>query len=106
MAKARGRSVDAGLGDGSVVVRLAPTPAVSSAEARVLIALIRVHRAHGRATTREVALAAGRSISTTYTTLQRLRAEDLCTWDEGPGGAIDGSLRPLVEAVPFGVKRR
>lgn len=64
-------------------------------QALVLVALVRVHRARGRATVRDVAHYAGRSVMATHGHLVDLRALGLVAWEENTAG----TLRPLVAEV-------
>lgn len=70
---------------------------VNPASTRVLLALVRVHARTGRATVREVAAEAGRSIARTHLHLERLKETGLVAWEVEQ----DGTLRPLVAVVPF-----
>lgn len=68
-----------------------------------MLALLRVHGANGRATVRDVAEYANRSVGATYRHLCSLRKRGLATW-MGEGGIYRGTLRPTVDAFPV-VKR-
>lgn len=81
----------------SKLTRLNPD-AVPAAATRVLLALIAVHEARGRATVREVALVAGRSISVTHYQLEFLRFLGLVDWVDGR----TGTLHPLLESTAIG----
>lgn len=68
----------------------------TSAESRVLLALVAVYTRDGRATMRGVARAAGlATVSTAYCHLCALRNLGYVTWDS----RVPGSLRPLVAPV-------
>lgn len=70
---------------------------LTTTEITVLVALIRVHAANGRATIREVTDVAGlASPSQTHHVLRRLRQADLVAWENGRAG----TLRPLVQEIP------
>lgn len=70
---------------------------LTTTEITVLVALIRVHAANGRATIREVTDAAGLgSTGHTHHVLRRLRDADLVAWENGRAG----TLRPLVQEIP------
>lgn len=60
--------------------------------AAVLVALIRLHAAHGRVTVRDVCAAVGCSTSTCHHHLLRLRRDGLVTWESEQAG----TLRPTV----------
>lgn len=67
----------------------------SSAETRVLAALVDVYERDGRATVRAVAARANRSISPTHAALSRLRSKGWVSWSSNR----DGTLRPLVRTI-------
>lgn len=64
-------------------------------ETRVLLALLHLWERDGRATMRGVAAAAGLSLTVTKHHLDKLRNEDLVTWEPHTGG----TLRPLCEVA-------
>ena len=69
---------------------------ISPAATIVMLALCVVYEVNGgRATVREVAFAADRSLSTTHHHLLELRDAGLCSWDDRRAG----TLRPTVELV-------
>jgi hypothetical protein len=68
---------------------------LSAAALRTLLALVEVYEADGRATVRDVAVAAERSIQATHAQLRVLRAADFVTWEDGRAG----TLRPLLRRV-------
>lgn len=72
---------------------IAPFGSVSDAQARVLLAVIRLHQRDGRATVRGIAKETGRALSTVHPALVRLRNRGLVTDGE------HGTLRPLVWPV-------
>lgn len=72
-----------------------PPASKDDRKARVLLALLHVYAIWGRATVREVSIAAGVSLSRTHDLLDVLREEGCCTWDHG----CMGTLRPLVAEV-------
>lgn len=77
---------------------LTPRDAVPPAETRTLLALLDVYRRDGRATVRSVAAAAGlSSISTIHGNLAALADRGLVASER----ARSGTLRPLVEVVPW-----
>ncbi len=71
---------------------MTPADAYSDTRTRVMVALVGVYGAEGRATVRAVARKAGRSINTTHAALMALRRAGLVTWADG----TTGTLRPLV----------
>lgn len=78
---------------------MTPTTAMSAAQARVLVALIGVRSATGRATVRAVAATAGRSVQSTHARLCALEREGLVAWEAGRSG----TLRPLVGVLAANV---
>lgn len=69
---------------------------MSQPEHDILVALVVVHRRHGRATLRQVATERQRTISATRRLLRRLEQRHLVQWDE------IGSLRPQSDLVVVG----
>ena len=68
----------------------------SQAETRIMLALLRVHGQNGRATVRDVAEYANRSVGATYRHLCNLARRGLVDRVEG----TRGTLRPTVDAFP------
>lgn len=76
----------------------APSCAISPAQTRVLLALVRVWQRDGRAEVRDVMVEADLSgVGTTHDHLVRLRDRGLVAWEP----TLQGTLRPLVAPVPF-----
>lgn len=71
--------------------------APSPVQTIVLRALLDVHAREGRATVRDVADEAHRSLQSTHQALRALRRGGWVTWDPDTAG----TLRPLCETVPF-----
>lgn len=67
----------------------------TSAELHVLLAVATEYQAHRRVTVRAVADRCGRSIATTWATLDRLERDGLVVHEPGR----DATLRPLVAVV-------
>lgn len=77
---------------------LTPRDAISDGETRTLLALLDVYRRDGRATVRSVAAARDlRSISTIHGNLATLADRGLVATER----RRTGTLRPLVEVVPW-----
>lgn len=78
---------------------LTPRDAVPDGETRTLLALLSVYRRDGRATVRTVAAERGdlRSISTIHGNLASLAESGLVASERWKSG----TLRPLVEVVPW-----
>lgn len=79
-----------------------PVPgALNNSQTRTLLALIDTHYVCGRATVRDVALLADRSVMTTHRYLAELRDLGLVEMSEQPR-----ILRPLVRVVPIPTPKR
>lgn len=68
---------------------------VSPARTRVLLALIAVYQRDGRATVRDVAEAADKSPSTTYTMLLGLRDAGFIEWTPRHSGTLRPKFLPI-----------
>jgi hypothetical protein len=67
-----------------------------AAQARTLVALIRVYNRAGRATVRDVVHEDGRAISTVHLSLRLLRRRGLVRWTEGQHGTLTPLLWPVA----------
>lgn len=77
---------------------MTPTGALGQGPTRALCALLAVYARDGRATIRTVQAEGGyRSSGSLWKQLRVLRAAELIAFDD----ALRGTLRPLVQAVPF-----
>lgn len=62
-----------------------------------LLAVVDLHRAHGRVTIRDVCDAVGKSVQPVHRDLLALRERGYVTWEDGH----KGTLRPLIKKVPW-----
>ena len=71
-----------------------PSGALGHAATTVFLSVMAGYRSN----VRDVSRSSNRAVSTTYVHLCNLRNAGLVTWEDGR----QGTLRPLVRAVPFG----